>query len=1067
MIHEHTELQRALAAAIDGDAAALRPMLPAYGLADTDQALSVLRSFPSPGEAPWTLALLPGLMAEGARSPDALMALNNWERFLEAAHDPAALAGRMTAQPVWIEILTALFSQSQFLAGVAARYPETIEILNDPAALYAGKTLEHYRDMASRATMATDGLDETRAALRRWQLTELFRIGARDLLGAASVDQVTGELSMLAESVIEAAWRAALEQMTRRYGEPRLENPDKTAKNDDAAEAGAECAMCVYGMGKLGGSELNFSSDVDLIFIYDGEGETTGRSGEFSGGRRDQISNHEFFTKVCEALIRFLTQHTDEGPLYRVDVRLRPEGHSGPLIRSLVAYENYFFSQGRIWEKAAYLKARKVAGSDSLARRFNRLVAGFCFTPETPERIRRNLVEIKRLIDGNIGPNGSELDIKRGRGGIRELEFSISAMQLIHGGREPALRPKNYWTAVDALHRHGLIAAEERDRMTQAYDFMRTIEHRLQIMEDRQTHEMPSDAGERHKLALRMGLWPDLPARKKHDAFEQRLREDREFTHALYLTTLDAKDEEEQTPEDRVLSALYHPDFDGEVLLARLAQFGIEKKSTVGCLLSMARGSSEVYVSARGQRLFRQVLPHILDECRRVPFPDDAIRNLDNFLHAAMGVTSYYSLFLESAGVRKLILRLLGTSNYCARLLTARPELFDALLEWGLPPDVDYAKLIADYYRGAARSMKSPEARLDFLRLFKQQEWLRIVLRDLFAAGMDAARVAGELSRLAELCLGVAAEAAFARAAEKFDLDAGTRAALNDSWTIAALGSFGGEMLSYFSDLDVLFVYDPPAGAESLPVNLTEFFTLWANDVINIMSRAHEKGDLFKTDARLRPEGRSAPIVAPLDRHIDYYANSAQTWEFQTATKMRLVAGNPEIGRKWREAVHQQMARFARDDNWIGDLILMRRRLEESVKKPDWAAAEFKRGPGGLADIDFILQALVLRHAAALKEIPASKTETIAALRQLGILDEIDGAALLANFQFLKKLEARIRLMFETTENLMPADVPRSRALAVAMSTSEGTLTPERLLSAFQRTVESNRRLFEKFVGLL
>ncbi|GAB4319460.1 MAG: bifunctional [glutamate--ammonia ligase]-adenylyl-L-tyrosine phosphorylase/[glutamate--ammonia-ligase] adenylyltransferase [Candidatus Sumerlaeia bacterium] len=1073
---EPTELQRALSAAFAGDEAPLLALLPRYELGGDGRALAIVRSFPSPEQAPWILDLLPQVLHHGARSPDPLMALNNWERFLRAAIDPYSLHRRFVEKPIWIEILTVLFSHSQFLADIVVRHPEVFDWLSDPMMLYGDRAEEYYRRRAREVTALFSTPDKKHAALCRWQRLELFRIGARDLLGAAAVEQITCELSLLAESIIETAFDLCLEQAVERWGEPRLDTPpdaagpaDRSAHADAAPAApppASPCAACVFAMGKLGGRELNFSSDVDLIFVYEGEGETTGRSaaGDGPAAPAQRLSNHEFFTKVCEALIRFLGQSTPDGRLYRVDVRLRPEGRSGPLIRSLVAYENYFFSQGRIWERAAYLKARLIAGSPTLGARFNALVTGFCFAPESPERLQRNLVEIKRLMDGDIGPDGARLDIKRGRGGIREIEFAVAALQLIHGTHEPALRPKNFWTAVDALHRHGLLAAEERNRIVSAYDFLRSIEHRLQIMAERQTHELPAGERERRQLAQRLGLWPDVAPHKLLDVFERRLKAVRAFVHDFYLTTLNARDEDEHSPQERLVSALYAPDPDPEVLLARLAPFGFEKLSSVQCLLTMARGSSEIYVSARGQRLFRQVLPHILEECRCVPFPDDAIRNLDHFLHAAKGIASYYSLFLDSAGARKLILRLFGTSNYCARALVARPEIFDALLEWGLPPDADYGTMIEDYYQASARSMTSFEARLDFLRLFKQQEWLRIVLRDLFAAGTEAAHVPAQLTRLAELCLREAAGAAFERAVEKFALPPQAAEALSRAWTIAALGSFGGEMLSYFSDLDVVFLFEPPPDDADWTANPTEFFTAWANDVINIMSRPHERGELFKTDARLRPEGRNAPIVAPLERYTDYYARRAQTWEFLTAVKLRPVAGNPALGEKLRAAIQSQMGRFAADTAWLDEVRSMRRRLEQSAEAPGDAIAEFKRGPGGLADIDFIVQTLLLRRAAALPAVPARKIEAIAVLRDAGALDASDAQALLENFLFLKKLEARLRLMFETTGDLMPADPARLRALATAMSSADLVYSADQLCERLKSAMAVNRSLFEKYV---
>jgi glutamate-ammonia-ligase adenylyltransferase len=1066
MTNGKTELERAIEHAFESDDAPLLELLPHYGLHDARRALKIIRGFPNPKDSPWLLDLLPRILREVNRTPDPVMSLNNWERFMQAAIDPYSLYRWLDDKSVWIEILSIILSQSQFLADVLVRNPEVFDWLNEPMTLYSNRTEEYYQHRAREVTAIFETLEKKQTALCRWQRLELFRIGARDILRAARVEQITTELSLLAESIIERTLDLCLAEAYLRYGMPRLDPSevvdDKEQNgNGDSGDAPL-CQMSVYAMGKLGGRELNFSSDVDLIFVYEGEGETDGLSSA-TGAVRGRISNHVFFTKVCEQFIRFLSQRTAEGILYRVDVRLRPEGNSGPLIRSFDAYENYFFTQGRIWERAAYIKARAVAGSEKLARRFYNLISGFVFSPESPERLRVNLAEIKRLIDGNIGEEGRRLDVKRGWGGIREIEFALSTLQLIHGGRQPALRARNFWAAADVLKRHGCLAEEQEKRLVAAYDFLRTIEHRLQIMAERQTHELPEGEAERKKLAMRLGFGQDVPEHKILSLFDDRLNATRAYVHKFYLTTLDAVDEEDVPPEQRVVHALYSREPDLEVLLARLAPFGFDKKATAQCLLDMVRGNREIYVSSRGQRLFRQVLPHILEECQRVPYPDDAIRNLDTFLDAAKGVTSYYSLFLESIGVRKLILRLFGTSNYCARILSAKPELFDSLLEWGLPVDVEYADTLKKYFYSSARSMKDDEDRLNYLRLFKQQEWLKIVLRDLFVDNRDEFDLSGQLTALAELCLDVAANIAFERASEKFHLSEKAHDALSQAWMIAGLGSFGGLMLSYFSDLDVIFVYDPPEDREIKNIDLAALYSGWAYEIINIMSRSHPKGDLFKTDARLRPEGRSAPIVAPLERYVNYYAKNAQTWEFQTALKYRRVAGNEKISNLLQREIHKGLVNTGRGVNLNRDIRSMRERLEQSVKLPDWAQADFKRGRGGLVDIDFIVQFLLLKNAEQFKAIPPDTPGSLMALSNAKVLPAADANTLNINFIYLKKLEARIRLMDTTTEDFLPVDRGRLRSIASSLNLLTEEDIIEKLQFDFENICGSNRALFERY----
>ncbi len=1039
-----------------GEDAPLREVLSRYWFSDVDKALTNITKMAEDDlSLDRFVELVPRLLEYTSDSPVPDMTLNNWERFIHATIDAYSLYHQVCENVNVFRFLNRVFSSSYFLSDILVRNPEYYNWLIQANYLsQARKKVDLLQEFSSSIKVFKTP-ERRHDVLCRLRRREILRIGARDVLELSDVQGITRELSDLAEAVLYIALEESRIALINKYGKPLI-----------VADAGQrDCAFSIIAMGKLGARELNFSSDIDLVFVYEDEGQTTGINAD--GEKVRSVSNHLFFMHLCRGLLKFLSGYTSEGRLYRSDIRLRPEGETGPLGRSLESYANYFYSQARFWECIAYLKARPVAGSDRLGVAFRRLVEQFIFYPREPETSRAEIFELKQRIDYEIEEQGlMQRDVKRGFGGIREIEFLVSTLQLMYASQYPELNVVGTFDAVRTLHNLGLFEQEEADFILNAYSFLRKVEHRLQILWEAQTHVIPEQPGEIQVLALRMGYKGDNAGKKLLEDYRNICNR----IHGMFVDFFHPE-KEEMALEMRDLLLLLDPGEEREKAFTVLQRFRFNDPGSVIYFHRLFHGTREMYIPASAKKTFEQLVPSILEMCRGVPYPDTAMRNVTNFVEATKAVGAFFDFAVAQPAVLRALLNLFGTCDSFSRILIAHPEFFEPLMtslsigdiDFMLSPDKGFSQFFST-------PPKTPEDIMKQLRRFKQFWSVLIAMYDLtFAPSAD--EVSCALTNLAQLVIGRVYYWVSSNTIGKYGIP--RKEGTNDpaGFICLAFGGIGGGEINYFSDLDMVFVMDGEGTtSRKNGINNKLYFTRLAEEYMNEMASLTPDGKFYNIDTRLRPQGSSGELVCTTGRFLNYYKREAQLWELQSFLKARPVmsdedeeAGDVLVG-KVEETIVHRLSEISVDQ--IREHILdMRHRLEESVAKlPARAAAEFKRGTGGLVDIEFAVQYLQLRHLADHPGIFMPETlDAIHSLKFHSLLSEEHAETLLENYLFLRRLEARLRLIRSKSEDYFPADEERVEALAYAMDIYDNPV--QTLQNKFESVIRTNRNIFNNILS--
>ncbi|MFH0792698.1 MAG: bifunctional [glutamate--ammonia ligase]-adenylyl-L-tyrosine phosphorylase/[glutamate--ammonia-ligase] adenylyltransferase [bacterium] len=1067
MVYSAPALETLLIALEEGNLEKAEPVLREGGFDNPRRALLCFERLQS-GMAPLLFSrLLPKLIMALSESSDPDMALNNWERFCAGHPDSYSLAHTLLEDTPLVGTLSRLFGFSQFLSDILIRNPDYLESLGTGVRAKDGKSCAQFLSELQDAAKADGTPSDRRDAACRYKRRELLRIGLRDFLAASAPLQIVEELSDLAEAVIRFAHEESDAALRQRFGQPLLrEDPEQPPRPN---------AYCVMGMGKLGGRELNFSSDIDLIFVYEGEGETSGTQSA-EGVNQGVISSHEFFCRLSEAVIHFIADAGPEGNLYRVDTRLRPEGEAGPLARSLEACEYYYHTQARTWEKLALIKARAVAGDQSVASNFQKIIESFVYETALREGVLEEIQELKRRIDLEVmKKDRARREVKRGTGGIREIEFVVQTLQLLHGPQDVALRARPTCAVLQRLRDRELITPPQYQILHRAYWFFRTVEHRLQMMFERQTHTIPEDDPSLRQLAVRCGIRPGA-SDPPETLFRRRYENMTGAVHRIFETFFQTgRTPEGQLAEDFFL--ILDPNAKIEERFNVLRHYRFHELGSVRQLERMARGSTDYYVSAEAQQFFEQILPKLLEICRGVPFPDQAIRMFDSFLRSAQGISIYYDLMIQQPKILELLVRIFGTSLSLARDFISHPEFLDTVIDPSVMRRADTLEEKKEQVRNATRGYEDdPPGFATALRRWKRLSFLGIAACDLTdLAPLD--ETARQIAKSAEAALDGAIRFSERQLVARYGwpmsghnvpppAQPAARPAGAVPFAIVALGKLGSREMNYQSDLDLVFVYEDE-GTTTGPDRIanSEFFARLAEGVISLLSETTGEGFVFKVDARLRPEGRNAPLTASLRRYIEYFNQEAQTWEFQSLLKARPVAGDLTLGHKLLDALSEILRRWVVGKPIAEEVRAMRERLEQTVKLPSWASHDFKKGSGGLLDIEFLLQYLQLTHVPKHPELfNADPHEVISILENAGLLSQGQVARLRTNFNFLRRLENRVRLLFDIPHNYFPATEERLEALMVELS----PFLPEkrRLMEYFKEVLAWNREIFNRLIAL-
>lgn len=934
-------------------------------------------------------------------SPD--MALNTFER-LCGVIPPEALQD-IFAHKKRLSQLVFVCGSSPFLVNLMFKTPDIAK------AVFVENGIDISRCEDDMLSLLRSGIGEqvdyahVMKTLRCFKRAEIVRIAARDLNGLAPLEEVTAELSNLASSSLQVAYEVCRKILIREHGAPLL-------KNDQSREA----EMTVIGMGKLGGNELNFSSDIDIIFFYESDlGETSGV--DAGGSRKGVISLHAFFNKLAEMTCKALSQITEDGFVFRVDVGLRPEGKSGDMAVSLRSAEVYYESWGQSWERTAMLKGRPVAGSLELGEKLLKMLHPFVYRKYLDYNLIEDMKQMKQKIDASLTRSReTEINLKLGRGGIREIEFFIQALQLVYAGKNPKLRERTSLKALITLKEARLISDDDYRILSEAYRFLRTTEHRIQVVQERQTHNLPLKEEEMLALSRRCGF---LRANGL-ERFREVLEEHRSAVSSMYGTLFLSRDEKlEQDIHPQTLLFLDHK-ADEDLVKDMLAERKFEDvERAYSNLVSLRTGPPKVNITERKRRLLEKMAPVLLQEVFDSPDPDLALSNLERFLTVIGTRSSYYALLAENRETMKLLVSLFGMSEFLSKILINHPELLDSMVARSYASSLktreemrnDLATLLeqSDYF----------EDQLDWLRRYRNEEFLRIGLNDIHGK-LGQTEITTQLSLVGEVCLEKAYDMALKELGRfgtpRYEQDGEQKQA---SMAVIAMGKLGGGDLNYHSDLDIIFVYDHQGYTDGdKQISNHEYFAKLAQKIISILTMQTREGYAYKIDTRLRPSGNAGPLVTSMESFLDYHRKEAQIWERQAMTKARIVLGEPKLALQLNDVIRHTVYGVGIDEEGRREIRRLRMRMEHELAKETSDSYNIKTGRGGMVDVEFAVQYLQLKYGHENPEIRSTNTITaLKFIRSSGILPQDDVDTFLNGYKFLRKLENRLRIIHDYSVN--------------------------------------------------
>jgi [glutamine synthetase] adenylyltransferase / [glutamine synthetase]-adenylyl-L-tyrosine phosphorylase len=1003
-----------------------------------------------------------------------------WSKALKASPDPHrakhfldlfaatnALPALQKSSAEQARILAALFSGSQALSALLLAHPDWLPVLAPEVLKFPRRKQGLRNEVSGWLNLLLEAQDYAGAfsRLRDFKQREMLRIAARDLARLADVSEITQEISDLADVCLDSVWRTCHQQFTERHGRPWHQDPQGRWQ----PTAGA-----VIGLGKLGGQELNYSSDVDVIFLYTEEGsvfkEPAGRkraqmtspvnslAGPARGRERPRLgapssmTNHQFFNRLAEAFIAEVARMAPEGTLYRIDLRLRPEGDAGPLSRSLSGYENYYTQWGQTWERMMLIKGRGVTGDEAVAAEFLEMIQPFRYPRSINESVLSEVAALKYRIENEVVKAGElERNVKLGRGGIREIEFIAQALQLLHAGRQPFLQGSQTLPCLEKLVQYEWLSSQESRVLAGAYRFLREVEHRLQMEHNLQTHTIPGAHHAQERLARLMGCRSLKMFSASHQANRRNVR--RIFNKLLKAETAQT---EAASPFPRQFEGA---EAEWKSLLAAHGFKDADK--TFRVLREFVEGPGYVHVSPRTSELAYQLLPKLFALCpsppdascryhqsrselspspregragrglgRGVPLlasvgvgadftpqsltsdlspptsqprlsdPDRVITRLDSFIAAYGARGTLFELWNSNPAIFELLVLLFDRSEFLAELAIRTPDLVDELVTSGrLRQRKSAEETLADLRHGLA-----DQDQYSWLRRYHQAELMRIGLRDILGLA-DFEQYLVELSALADACLQYALEVVM----RKHNLK-------TPPFVIIGLGKLGGAEIDYGSDLDIIFV------AELKTKGLDKLAKL-AAEVMELLSLRTEQGMLFHTDARLRPDGEKGLLVNKLAAFEEYYRQRAQLWEIQSLTRTRPVAGDWKLGEKFQKMAAAltnfkqpglPLAAYAPD--WKPKIHRMRMRIEKERTPAGKDELAIKTGKGGLMDAEFIAQTLCLENG-------WHEANTVRALergQKARVLP--DAASLIENYRQLRRIEGILRRWSYEGETVLPDD---------------------------------------------
>ncbi len=917
-------------------------------------------------------------------SPDPDLGLTNLLRYCEVSTSRSSLFTDLVEYPVLLDMLMRVLGNSRFFADILVRDPGLFRWLTASAVLNTPVSAAELAEETAGITGMFLTAERRMDALRRLFRRQILRIGARDVLGLADLVSVTAELSRLADAMIDAAVRWALDQARAKEGHA----PD--------------LPFSVIGLGKLGGGELNYSSDIDLLFVYGDPGPGD-----------DPERALAFFHALGERIVQHLSRATGEGHLFRVDMRLRPESGAGPLARSLESYLLYYESRGELWERQMLIKARHVGGDAQLSATFLRALEPFVYPRAFLEHPAEAIVRMKARIESTLGET---TNIKLMPGGIRDIEFIAQALQLLHAGKNPRLRGGNTLGALVALGDDGKIPVRDARGLAKAYTFYRTIEHRLQIMQNTQTHTVPSDERERGLLARRVGL-------PSASILNQEMRDHLRHVRSVFTKVLQGGEEQVAAGLEAAIDGVLTEEATQRILI----DLGFrDVRQALRNMRSLAFGSTLTgtrEADTRARTAFRQIATVLFNDIASTPDPDLTLHSITLISGAQRFPGSFYAQ-IQDPRFRRFLLETCAASPRFARALGDHPVLLETVANdpAGLEP--------------LAPDALAPTDDPVLFRLFNE---VRAGLRFVFGLSRYE-ELTAELSLIAESVI-------------RQTLHARHPGQETPRLAVFALGKLGSRELTFDADVDLLCI-----GAGEDPDDLSGLERL-ASETVRALTAVTDRGRLYEVDMRLRPEGRNAPLVTDRSAYRVYLAQRASLWERQSLTRLRWIAGDEALGRAVLDDVREFVFGAPMPAGWIQTTVEMRKKMESRTRTRGAAIIDIKLGAGGMVDIEFLVQMLQLAGAVG-PEVRGADVFTVVRAAPPTLISAAERELLADAYAFYRRLELFIRITLGEHGSILPVEGALETLARCAMR-----LRGPELAARTDATMRNVRSLFLEIAG--
>ncbi|GGI70855.1 bifunctional [glutamate--ammonia ligase]-adenylyl-L-tyrosine phosphorylase/[glutamate--ammonia-ligase] adenylyltransferase [Shewanella gelidii] len=876
-----------------------------------------------------------------------------WQRLIETGFDPEACLTSEQSQE-----LKSILGLSDFVATQLCRHPDWIPLLFEQGLSQLDR--QQFMPELKLALESVTTEEQAKAKVRQYRNLQMVRLAWRDFMGYVSVQESLLDLSSLAEALVIESRDWLYGVMCQQYGTP------------SDSEGNAQ-PLLILGMGKLGGRELNFSSDIDLIFTFPEHGETV-------GGRR-ALDNQQFFIRMGQRLVNLLDQVTVDGFVYRVDMRLRPYGDSGPLVVSFSALEDYYQEQGRDWERYAMVKARALGPWSNYSDELHSLLRPFVYRRYIDFSAIDSLRKMKQLIAQEVRRRQLTNNIKLGAGGIREVEFVVQSFQLVRGGREPALRQQSLFAAIQTLYDLGQLEYLAVDELKHSYILLRRVENLLQALDDKQTQTLPDNELDWQRLCFAMNV-------PYAEELKQQIDEAMARIHDHFDATVG---EDSSRPQSAHWTAQLWEIFDDQDALALLAEQQIEDDSLWHNLRDWRDSVARRSIGPRGRETLDKMMPKLLEELIVQNQSPDVFAPVSKVLDQILTRTTYLELLCENPGARQQLVSLCSASPWIAKQLARFPMLLDELIDPSQLYDVtsldDYGSELRQYLLRVPE--EDMEQQMEALRQFKLSQQLKIAAADVTGV-LPVMQVSDHLTFLAEAIVEQVVNQAWLQVSTRHGVPDNLKGG-DKGFAVIGYGKAGGIELGYGSDLDLVFLHQSDVNGHTngdRQIDINHFYLKLAQRILHLFSTRTTSGELYEVDMRLRPSGASGLLVSEIERFGEYQREEAWTWEHQALVRARFMFGDNALSTRF-SVIRSEVLALERDKQTLAkDVRDMRIKMRDHLLNVDSGFVDLKQSRGGIADIEFLAQYLVLANAAEYKDLTtwSDNVRIFAALAELEII---------------------------------------------------------------------------------